>query len=155
MIRGGREIAVAFFVVVSAPICVTWARDALTTETPVTHAVTPPAAVMLAQIGEPEALHRRYGLAVIAMPDRPAITNPNADAHAATSDVRVPTCPEVRAIVSGDDAFAIIAWDDVSYVAKLGQTLSAPVGDVTLQNLRQRSLTLTQGGSTLQCSLKR
>jgi hypothetical protein len=160
LVRGGRELALAFVVVVSAPICVTWAREAFTTEKPL--APLPPVALM--PVGEPESLHTRYGLSIVAMPDPPS-HNAMADVHeAAGAGAPVPVtaaaplafdCPEVRAIVTGDDAFAIIAWDDSSYVAKQGQTLATPMGEVKLHRLRPRSLTLTHGDDTLQCSLKR
>ncbi len=160
VVRGGRELVLALIVVVSAPICVTWAREAFTVETPVA-----PAAVALTPVSGPEWLPTRYGLSIVAMPEPPS-HNAMADVHvrqALACPLTLATlaaplafvCPDVRAIVTGDDAFAIIAWDDSSYVAKPGQVLSTPVGDVKLHRLRPRSLTLTHGDDTLQCSLKR
>lgn len=125
-----------------------------------------PTLTELSAMAEACGLGKTYGLSVVAMPapvGSVGSVDPvgHVDSVAPASDVvfvaaPVATCPEIRAIVAAEDrsdAFAIIAWDDTSFVVKPGSTVRAPFGDVTLQRLRSRSLAFVANGVALQCNL--
>ncbi len=114
----------------------------------------------LTALAEAEALPRRYGLQVVAMPEVPIADRrlPISDSRLPIADVRSPiaehrevglTCPDIRAIVSGDSPFAIVAWDDVSQVVKPAQT----IGDLQVRRISSRSITFAKADTTLQCKL--
>ncbi|MEZ0314783.1 MAG: hypothetical protein ACAI38_23680 [Myxococcota bacterium] len=121
----------------------------------------------LSAVAEAEALPRRYGLAVVAMPEPPNGDGrlPVADGGSPMADDRLPitdsraadpvtlVCPDIRAIVSGDSPFAIIAWDDASQMVTPAQTISAPAGDVLVRRISKQSITFAKADTTLQCKL--
>lgn len=125
-----------------------------------------PTPTELTAMAEACGLQKTYGLGVVAMPAAPSarsVAHVTLDASELTTSPEVVfaaapviTCPEIRAIVASDvrsEAFAIMAWGDLSYVVKVGSTVRAPFGDVTLQRLRSRSITLAASDVTLQCNL--
>jgi hypothetical protein len=137
----------------------------------------------LSAIAVAEALPRKYGLEVVAMPEPPNADGrqPNADDRLPTGDGRFPmadsrlpladgrppiadsrpptadpaalVCPDIRAIVSGASPFAIVAWNDASLVVKPAQTLTAPAGEVTVRRISAKSITFAKADTTLQCKL--
>ncbi|MBC7792150.1 MAG: hypothetical protein H7Z43_00450 [Clostridia bacterium] len=138
-------------------------RASLLTETRVA------APVELTAMADACGLQTTYGLGVVAMPAAPGMLRSADERFAwrtasvladATVDAAIAVdaafCPEIRAIVTSDlrsEAFAIVAWDDTSFVLRPGQTVRAPFGDVTLSRLRSRSIALVSGDVTLQCNL--
>ena len=131
--------------------------------------VVEPTPTELSAMAEACGLSKTYGLSVVKMPAVPggsvgsvgAVGSVGPVGSVGSSEVifaapPLATCPEVRAIVAAEnrsDAFAIVAWDDTSFVMKPGATVRAPFGDVTLQRLRSRSLAFVANGVALQCNL--
>lgn len=156
-----RFVAVAV-VVVAMPFVVGLARASFGQEPVAPTVVSLPKD--LTAIAEPTSLGRKYGLAVVAMPQLPSADgrSPNPDSLAPTADGRLANpetrtpifgCPDIRAIVTGDSAFAIVAWDDSSSVVSAGQTVSTPAGPVKVGRIRSTSIAFAQADTTLQCKL--
>jgi hypothetical protein len=146
-----RVVAVAA-VFVAMPFALTLARSAFAPEAAAAVGKGPKE---LYAVAEAEALPRRYGLAVVAMPEPP-----NADGRSEIAEYRLPTsdpaalvCPDIRAIVSGDSPFALIAWDDGSQVVKPAQTIAARGGDVLVRRISSKSITFAKADTVLQCKL--
>ncbi len=118
----------------------------------------------LTAVAEPQALPRRYGVQVVAMPAVPRADGrePMADSRLPITDSRAPlteaqplalSCPDVRAIVTGDSPFAVIAWNEQSQVISAGKTIRSPSGDVMVRRIVSKSITFAQADTTLQCKL--
>ncbi len=139
----------------------------------------------LTAVAEPQALPRRYGVQVVAMPAVPRADGrepvaesrlpmtdgrePMADSRGPMTDGRLPitdsraplteaqplalSCPDVRAIVTGDSPFAVIAWNEQSQVISAGKTIRSPSGDVMVRRIVSKSITFAQADTTLQCKL--
>lgn len=154
---------VAFAVVVVAmPFVVGLARASFGPEQKPVVVEAPKGPHELTALGEPQMLPRRYGVQVVAMPAPPSAEGraPIADDRLPMADNRSPiaeavglSCPDIRAIVTGDSSFAVIAWDDQSQVVSTGKTIRSPAGEVSVRRISAKSITFAQADTTLQCKL--
>lgn len=151
-----RGVAVAA-VFVAMPFAMTVARSVFAPDAAAAVAQAPKE---LSALADAEPLPRRYGLTVVAMPEPPMADersplatdlSPLADRRRADPTELV--CPDIRAIVSGDSPFAVVAWDETSQVVKPAQTVAAPAGDVLVRRISNKSITFAKADTTLQCKL--